>query len=158
MNIYHHHTIHLCRACPCPSCHAHRSDAATPETNTPRSRPSFLGALADLARFAAMLSLVHVTGDRTGKHPGGTEEESKPSLAGSAVTPSAGDDRNESRSATVTELPSGNAILALFSQVAREHDGTNTADSTGTSMDTEPPLSPLAAALIAAFRDGPALA
>lgn len=152
MNIYHHHTIHLCRGCSGPR----HSDAAPSETNAPRSRPSFLGALVDLARFGAVLSLVRATGGRPDEHPDGTDGGSTASLAGTAAKTAARDDRNERTPATATDLPSANAILALFSKAAREHEqGTDAADTADTPMDTKAPLSPFTAAFLNAFRDEP---
>jgi len=141
MNIHHRHTIHVCSAC---SCCTTPCGTKQLEPEEPRPRFSILEALSNLARLAAMFSVLHFTRDRSGTQ---TEIEQAPAEA--IVRP------------TATEPPSADALLALFAQAARERehrlstDGDHHAPPT---TEVKPPLSPLAAAFIAALRDEPDLA
>jgi hypothetical protein len=107
----------------------------------PRARTSILEALGNLARLAAMFSLLRVTRDRSGNQ---TDLEQVPTEPIAPPTPA--------------EPPSADAFLAVFSQAAREHEHrVSTADEhrVPNSTEVKPPLSPLAAAFIAALRDEP---
>ncbi len=153
MNI-HHHPLHVCPACSCcPCCHARR-EAAPSETEEPRSRLSFLETLGDLARVAAVLSLLHITRDRgdTPTARGGEQDSTVPLARPSAEMPA----RRDDKAADATEPLMADAFLALFSQAAREHDrslSTTDARRSPIGAETKPPLSPLAAAFLAAFSD-----
>lgn len=129
MNIHHHHTIHICSACSC--CPTHRGETSS-EPGEPRPRSSILEALGNLARLAALISVLRATRDRSGNQTAVEQVPTEP------IAPP-----------TAAEPPSTDAILALFSQAAREHD------SAPLSTEVKPPLSPLAAAFLAAFRDEP---
>lgn len=168
MNIHHHHTIHLCSACSCSPCGHPRPDAAPSKLDEPRSRSSILDVLGNLAPVAALLSLLHVTGESSGDQARAEQAPTAPATPPIAETLARRDehDVDGSRSGTKAvhtsnEPPKSDAFLALFPQVAREHDhGSTTADvhCAPTSVEVKPPLSPLAAAFLAAFRDDQNLA
>jgi len=132
MNIHHHHTIHICSACSC--CPTHRGETPS-EPDALRPRTSILEALGNLARLAALISLLRATSDRSGHQIEAEQVPSEP------IAPP-----------TAAEPPSTDAILALFSQAARERD------NAPPNAEIKPPMSPLAAAFLAAFRDEPNLA
>lgn len=147
MNIHHRHTIHFCSACSCcPCCPTHCAETSSEpgKPGEPRRRSSILEALGSLARLAALISLLRATGDISGNPTGADQVPTEP------IAPP-----------TAAEPPSADAFLALFSQAAREHEHrVSTADDLRKPPATEatPPLSPIAAAFIAALRDEPNLA
>lgn len=156
MNIYHHHSIHFSSACAgCPCCNTRCRNTTPSETEAPRSRPSFLSALAGVARFATMLSLLHVGGKRTAQEGDPAEQDSTAPLAGGTAETAAHRDDSHAATMTAPTTPtSTDALLALFSQGARTERDAST-DVNGTSEVAETPLSPLATAFLAAFRGAP---
>jgi len=168
MNIHHHHTIHLCSACSCSRCGHPRRDAAPSNLDEPRSRSSILDVLGNLAPFAALLSLLHVTGEGRGDQARAEQASTAPVTPPIAEMLARRDDHDVdgSRSGTKAvhtsnEPPKPDAFLTLFSRVAREHEHGTTATEVRcapASVEVKPPLSPLAAAFLAAFRDDPNLA
>lgn len=164
MNIHQHHTIHICSACPCcPCCPAHCG--ASPSEPEPRPRSSILDALGSLARLAAMISLLRATADRSDNQTRAEQDPTQPLAPPTAETAARRDALSAEGSRTTTtagyastEPPNPDAFLALFSQAAREHelratpaDGHHAPPST----KVKPPLTPLATAFLAAFRDEP---
>lgn len=170
MNIYHHHTIQLATVCACcPSGRPH-GDAAPVEIEAPRSRPTLFGALADLVRVAVMRSLLHATTDRSGMQPSDDAQDETTPVRAATVEASASHadhgDKRVSRPTVASKAASSNALLALFSQPAPDLDAVGAplvaapadlSPSTGDAADVKP-LSPLVAALVAAFRNEPPLA
>ena len=144
MNIHHNHTIHFCSACACSPCCQARHGAGPAEPEQPRSRSSIFDALGYIASVAAPILWRTITDDRTREASGAEQSVSAPLAPPKADT-----------------TPKSDALSALFSQTVREHDlgmiGTDTPRASSTQV-TPPPLSPLAAALLAALGEAPDVA
>lgn len=145
MNIRHNHTIHFCSACACSPCCQARHGAGPADPEQPRARSSIFDALGYIASFAAPMLWRTLTEDRTRDASGAEQSVSAPLAPPKADT-----------------TPKSDALSALFSQTVREHDlgtiGTNAQRAQPGTQVTPPPLSPLAAALLAALGDDPNVA
>lgn len=145
MNIHHNHTIHFCSACACSPCCQARHGAGPAEPEQPRSRSPIFDALGYIASVAAPLMWRSITADRT-PDPSGAE----PSVSAPLAPPKA------------DPAPKSDALSALFAQTVREYDlgtiGTDTPRAPSSTQVLPPPLSPLAAALLAALGDDPNVA
>ena len=129
MNIYHHHAIHLCTSCSCSAGqHTHRTAQSEAETSS-ATRPSFLGALASAAQLATALLL----------------------LRKNTVQESAGLDEDAVPQPTPTTQATVSPVVALFSHAECGEQATST-DGNPTPEEAKPPLSPIAAAFLAALR------
>ena len=164
MNIYHHHTIQLATACACCPSGRPPGDAAPGEIEAPRSRPTLFGALVDLVQVAVVRSLLHATTDGSGMQPSDdAQDETTPVRAATVEAAASHADHGEKRVAgpfVASENVSSNPLLAPFSRPAPDLEAVVTplvatrADRTRDAMEAKP-LSPLVAALVAAFGESP---
>lgn len=146
MNIHHHHTIHICSECAGCSCsHARREDHEHSEPS--RSPVSFLGALGDLARVVATLSLLHVTDEEVDR-VAAPESIASPIASEPAIT----------ATMTATDAARRETLRALFARAIERKEQTTSASTEGASEDSEVSLSPLAAAFLSVLRGEPTFA
>lgn len=152
MHIYHHHTIHIAsNGSGFPYHRENTLDLTQPRTAA-RSEFSLLGALGGLVRCIVETAVLHLMTANDHDDNGDHSEPETAAAAPSASTASTTD------TAALASQSATDALRTLFSRAASrvEQDSKPVAETASDKADA--PLSPLAAAFLAAFGDAPTLA